>query len=116
MPRSIKKGPFVDLHLAKKVEEAAASGSRVTMSWLSAASMSAEPVQTCSAASSNKTVAGTNHAKNTIGTSCLNNRTSEERPRDLLSGRIVMTIVAGDVVYTRAADQQDAGRRPAPGQ
>lgn len=25
MPRSIKKGPFVDLHLVKKVEEAAAS-------------------------------------------------------------------------------------------
>ncbi|HHM05447.1 MAG TPA: 30S ribosomal protein S19 [Gammaproteobacteria bacterium] len=28
MPRSVKKGPFVDLHLAKKVEEASASGSR----------------------------------------------------------------------------------------
>lgn len=28
MPRSIKKGPFVDLHLAKKVEGAAASGSK----------------------------------------------------------------------------------------
>ena len=28
MPRSIRKGPFVDLHLAKKVEEAVASNSR----------------------------------------------------------------------------------------
>ena len=28
MPRSIKKGPFIDLHLAKKVEDAASSGSR----------------------------------------------------------------------------------------
>ncbi len=28
MPRSIKKGPFVDLHLLKKVEEASASNSR----------------------------------------------------------------------------------------
>lgn len=28
MPRSIKKGPFVDLHLAKKVEKAAAAQSR----------------------------------------------------------------------------------------
>lgn len=28
MPRSIKKGPFVDLHLLNKVEEAAASNSR----------------------------------------------------------------------------------------
>lgn len=28
MPRSIKKGPFVDLHLVKKVQEAAASNSR----------------------------------------------------------------------------------------
>lgn len=28
MPRSIKKGPFVDHHLWKKVEEAAASNSR----------------------------------------------------------------------------------------
>lgn len=28
MPRSIHKGPFVDLHLAKKVQEAAASSSR----------------------------------------------------------------------------------------
>jgi len=28
MPRSIKKGPFVDLHLAKKVEEAKASSSK----------------------------------------------------------------------------------------
>lgn len=28
MPRSIKKGPFVDLHLMKKVEEAAASNSK----------------------------------------------------------------------------------------
>ncbi|MBI5461058.1 MAG: 30S ribosomal protein S19, partial [Gammaproteobacteria bacterium] len=25
MPRSVKKGPFVDLHLVKKVEEAIAS-------------------------------------------------------------------------------------------
>ena len=28
MPRSIKKGPFVDLHLAKKVEAAHTSGSK----------------------------------------------------------------------------------------
>lgn len=28
MPRSIKKGPFVDLHLAKKVEVAVASNSK----------------------------------------------------------------------------------------
>ena len=28
MPRSLKKGPFVDDHLAKKVAEAAQSGSR----------------------------------------------------------------------------------------
>ena len=28
MPRSIKKGPFVDLHLAKKVEEAIATSSK----------------------------------------------------------------------------------------
>ena len=28
MARSIKKGPFVDLHLQKKVSEAASSGSR----------------------------------------------------------------------------------------
>ncbi|HKK06191.1 MAG: 30S ribosomal protein S19 [Gammaproteobacteria bacterium] len=28
MPRSIKKGPFVDLHLAKKVEEAKATSSK----------------------------------------------------------------------------------------
>lgn len=28
MPRSIKKGPFIDLHLAKKVQEAVASNSR----------------------------------------------------------------------------------------
>jgi small subunit ribosomal protein S19 len=28
VPRSVKKGPFVDAHLAKKVEEAAASNSR----------------------------------------------------------------------------------------
>ena len=28
MPRSVKKGPFVDLHLAKKVEAAVASSSR----------------------------------------------------------------------------------------
>ncbi|MCZ6560401.1 MAG: 30S ribosomal protein S19 [Gammaproteobacteria bacterium] len=28
MPRSVKKGPFVDAHLAKKVEEAVASNSR----------------------------------------------------------------------------------------
>ena len=28
MPRSISKGPFVDLHLQKKVQEAAASNSR----------------------------------------------------------------------------------------
>ena len=28
MPRSIKKGPFIDGHLAKKVQEASASNSR----------------------------------------------------------------------------------------
>ena len=28
MPRSVKKGPFVDLHLMQKVEEAAGTGSR----------------------------------------------------------------------------------------
>ena len=28
MPRSIKKGPFIDLHLEKKVREASASSSR----------------------------------------------------------------------------------------
>lgn len=28
MPRSIKKGPFVDLHLEKKVQEAVATNSR----------------------------------------------------------------------------------------
>ena len=28
MPRSIKKGPFVDLHLAKKVDEALATNSK----------------------------------------------------------------------------------------
>jgi small subunit ribosomal protein S19 len=34
MPRSIKKGPFVDIHLAKKVVEAEKSGSkRVIKTW-----------------------------------------------------------------------------------
>ncbi len=28
MPRSVKKGPFVDNHLAKKITEAAASGNK----------------------------------------------------------------------------------------
>ncbi len=28
MPRSVKKGPFVDLHLLKKVDEAKSSGSK----------------------------------------------------------------------------------------
>ncbi len=28
MPRSVKKGPFVDLHLMKKVQEAVATGSK----------------------------------------------------------------------------------------
>ena len=28
MPRSVKKGPFVDLHLAKKVEKAVASNNK----------------------------------------------------------------------------------------
>ncbi|MEE8342968.1 MAG: 30S ribosomal protein S19 [Gammaproteobacteria bacterium] len=28
MPRSVKKGPFIDIHLAKKVDEAVASNSR----------------------------------------------------------------------------------------
>ena len=31
MPRSIKKGPFVDLHLQKKVDEAIAQGGRVRL-------------------------------------------------------------------------------------
>jgi len=34
MPRSIKKGPFVDAHLAAKVEKAAASGDhKVIKTW-----------------------------------------------------------------------------------
>jgi small subunit ribosomal protein S19 len=34
MPRSLKKGPFVDDHLAKKVEEMNASGDRkVIKTW-----------------------------------------------------------------------------------
>ncbi len=34
MPRSLKKGPFVDDHLAKKVENAVASGDRrVVKTW-----------------------------------------------------------------------------------
>ena len=28
MPRSVKKGPFIDLHLMKKVDEAVSSNSR----------------------------------------------------------------------------------------
>ncbi len=28
MPRSLKKGPFIDLHLLKKVEEAVESGDK----------------------------------------------------------------------------------------
>jgi small subunit ribosomal protein S19 len=28
MPRSVKKGPFIDIHLAKKVEQAVAANSR----------------------------------------------------------------------------------------
>ena len=28
MPRSVKKGPFIDLHLSKKVDEAVSSNSR----------------------------------------------------------------------------------------
>ena len=28
MPRSVKKGPFIDLHLAKKVDEAVSTNSR----------------------------------------------------------------------------------------
>ena len=28
MPRSLKKGPFIDLHLLKKVEDAVSSGSK----------------------------------------------------------------------------------------
>ena len=31
MPRSIKKGPFVDLHLQKKVDEAIAQGGRARL-------------------------------------------------------------------------------------
>ena len=34
MPRSLKKGPFVDDHLLKKIEDAAASGSKkVIKTW-----------------------------------------------------------------------------------
>ncbi len=33
MPRSVKKGPFVDHHLAKKVEEAAGGTKRPIKTW-----------------------------------------------------------------------------------
>ena len=39
MPRSIKKGPFVDLHLQKKVEKAIAQGGRVRLKTWSRRSM-----------------------------------------------------------------------------
>ena len=39
MPRSIKKGPFVDLHLQKKVDEAKAQGGRVRLKTWSRRSM-----------------------------------------------------------------------------
>jgi len=39
MPRSIKKGPFVDAHLAAKVEKAAASGDHKTIKTWSRRSM-----------------------------------------------------------------------------
>ena len=39
MPRSIKKGPFVDLHLQKKVEQAMAAGGRARIKTWSRRSM-----------------------------------------------------------------------------
>ena len=39
MPRSIKKGPFVDLHLQKKVEKAMAEGGRARIKTWSRRSM-----------------------------------------------------------------------------
>ena len=33
MPRSLKKGPFVDLHLAKKVQVASAKNDRIAAPW-----------------------------------------------------------------------------------
>ena len=39
MPRSIKKGPFVDLHLQKKVDEAIAQGRRARIKTWSRRSM-----------------------------------------------------------------------------
>ena len=39
MPRSIKKGPFVDLHLQKKVDEAIAQDGRVRLKTWSRRSM-----------------------------------------------------------------------------
>ena len=39
MPRSVKKGPFVDLHLQKKVDEAIAQGGRVRIKTWSRRSM-----------------------------------------------------------------------------
>ena len=39
MPRSIKKGPFVDLHLQKKVDAAIAQGGRVRIKTWSRRSM-----------------------------------------------------------------------------
>lgn len=33
MPRSLKKGPFLDLHLLKKVEKAVESGDKTTKTW-----------------------------------------------------------------------------------
>ena len=39
MPRSIKKGPFVDLHLQKKVDAAMAEGGRARLKTWSRRSM-----------------------------------------------------------------------------
>ncbi len=33
MPRSLKKGPFIDLHLLKKVEKAVESGEKPLRTW-----------------------------------------------------------------------------------
>jgi small subunit ribosomal protein S19 len=39
VPRSVKKGPFIDLHLAKKVDEAVSSNSRKPLKTWSRRSM-----------------------------------------------------------------------------
>jgi len=46
MPRSVKKGPFVDNHLAKKVEEAKADPSkRVIKTWSRRSTITPEMIQ-----------------------------------------------------------------------